>query len=368
MDYICELCNYVTNDKSNINRHFKSEKHLAKSTKPATKVTRSNTKSNILVTKSNNLVTQQVTQTEIPSGRIRKKMYNSGTKSNSSENGVIGGFLCEFCGGNFSHKNAVYRHMKHYCKEKKLGSNKLSSRSIESNIDNYENKLKQYETKIDMLEREKDIYKNENEYHKTLTTNAGNIVDKSLSTLAFVVQNFKNAPPIKAIGNDEFKRLIYEDNSGEKVDKRRKIDDIDASKILVKYFRSDRLTELLNNIIVKHYKTQMPEDQSMWTSDTSRLTYVISDAMRGASMWMTDKSGVKVNEYVIKPMLDHVDRMMIKYIGSMNEQIDKENTKGKLDELADELNNATNIRMKVRNTSTSRELLRSSAPYFYLIR
>jgi hypothetical protein len=122
------------------------------------------------------------------------------------------------------------------------------------------------------------------------------------------------------------------------------------------------------NIIIKHYKKIDPQDQAIWTSDTSRLTYVISDksetSIGNEPTWITDKGGVKVNQLIIKPMVAYIDKLMISYTKSLNDIIEKDFDKA--DEYAEEIQNALDIRTKVRNESTERTLMKNIGPHFYL--
>jgi hypothetical protein len=247
MKYKCEICNYETDDKSHLNRHFKTKKHTSKNlkvpkyipeyTRNIPRYTR-NIPENIPDFEKNKKIQACELESMITASDdiLSESETDKKTSVFSNEND---GFFCRNCGKNFKHKSGYYRHKNHRCKEKDY-------RTINNDI------VDKLQKKIDSLKREKDfhrekedIYKTENEFHKNLTTNAGNIIGKSLSTLAYVMNNFKHPPQIKAIDNDEFKRLVFED-SGIKVDRRNKISDFDVSKTLCSYHRHNKLVRLLH--------------------------------------------------------------------------------------------------------------------------
>jgi uncharacterized C2H2 Zn-finger protein len=263
---------------------------------------------------------------------------------------------CNECHKIFKHHSSYYRHQKTRCKLK----------SEDNTIKELKHEIEMLKLKNNMKDSELERRDNEIEYHKLLTNNAGEIVGKSLSTLTFAMKNFKNAPPIKAIGNDEFKRLVFEDNYGKKIHKNTKISNFDVSTLLNMYYRHNKLMNLFNNIIVKYYKKSEPKDQSIWSSDPSRLTYVISNSTddRGSTAWMTDKRGVKVNEFVIKPIMEHVDKLMFEHVNDIHTIIKHDNA----DEInyVEELQTSTEIRQKVRNNITHNKLTKMIIPHFYL--
>ena len=59
------------------------------------------------------------------------------------------------------------------------------------------------------------------------------------------------------------------------------------------YFERNNLPEILGKAIVEEYKKDDPNDQSMWSSDVSRLTFIVKSVMgKSKSKWVSDKNGV----------------------------------------------------------------------------
>ena len=73
------------------------------------------------------------------------------------------------------------------------------------------------------------------------------------------------------------------------------------------------LHKYVGKIIVKEYKKENPQKQSIWSSDTSRLNFVIKQMVgeNDVSEWISDKSGIKISKYIISPLLDNIKNLMI---------------------------------------------------------
>ena len=85
--------------------------------------------------------------------------------------------------------------------------------------------------------------------------------------------------------------------------------------MIIYNYEAKTLTKYLGDIIVDEYQTEKPEDQSMWNSDSVRLSFIVRQALNdGDDEWITDKSGIKITNYIISPMLKSVEAIMKKYI------------------------------------------------------
>jgi succinate dehydrogenase flavin-adding protein (antitoxin of CptAB toxin-antitoxin module) len=274
-------------------------------------------------------------------------------------------FTCEFCGTEFKHKNNMYRHQKYRCI---INLKNLTAKvqHLEEEISN--SKDKHYKTKIDMLEREKDIYKIENEYHKTLTTNAGNVMGKTVSALTYIMSNYNTAPKLQLLDEaTAMKLLTYETRDGKLLNP---IVGKTPLQYLIDLYENNKLTQHLGNIIISQYKKLKPEDQSMWNTDPSRETFVIRDSQKIESnktglIWENDKRGIKINDYIIKPLLGQIKKMIADY--------DRE-TYNKFDEMTDDqrdiyaCNSKYTIKIKedIGTCSLNKYLLKYISPYFYM--
>ena len=63
----------------------------------------------------------------------------------------------------------------------------------------------------------------------------------------------------------------------------------------------------MGDFIIKVYKKEKPSEQSIWNTDSSRLTYIIKDLInKKSSKWKIDKKGIKTKKFLIKPLLKHI--------------------------------------------------------------
>ena len=82
----------------------------------------------------------------------------------------------------------------------------------------------------------------------------------------------------------------------------------------------------LSDYIIKVYTHKEPKNQSIWTTDISRLTYIISQATcstnslsescnnaNDESIWSYDKKGSKTKKIIIEPALQYIRKELYNY-------------------------------------------------------
>ena len=258
----CTICNYITKEKSNLNRHLKSKKHIKKVTDDGN---------------TNNKVINNNYQSAPTHSKALKKEKKNIIQNNELEKNNL---TCKTCGICFSRISSLVRHQK-ICVYKN-------------------NEIILLKNKLEQSEKESKHFKEENDYHKKMLNEAGGLVKKSVSALTYVAHNYGSAPTIKMIDIDDMTDL--EQNNKKLVE-----DAISAHK-------HKTLDKYLGDSIIKLYKTDKPEDQSVWATDTSRLTYLIKELMvNNSSNWIIDKKGIKTKEYLIDPLLGHIKALVIDY-------------------------------------------------------
>jgi hypothetical protein len=193
----------------------------------------------------------------------------------------------------------------------------------------------------------------------TLVNNSLNTISKTIGALGFINKNFSDAPPAQPlISYDMFKKP----KDGQLVEE------------LVYYYNQKMLAGYIGDIYIKEYAKANPKDQSLWNTDTNRLTYyirVILDKTKpvnnSESEWITDKKGLLVSEYTLKPILDFLSKEINKYIQDKSKYMIKYPKKpnGKI---ISNLTYCGEISILIDNGKLETDILKYIAPKFDLSR
>jgi hypothetical protein len=144
-----------------------------------------------------------------------------------------------------------------------------------------------------------DIMHNENLYLKSICNNATHFVSETMNTVNFIINNLTSAPPIDK--NMDYKRIIYDNNTKDKIEV---IDEI------VHHYRHKTLVKYIGDIIVKCYKKEDPNEQSIWNSDIARKNYLLREIINKNVEWITDKKGIKTKEIIIDPIIKIIENLI----------------------------------------------------------
>ena len=272
VNYKCKICNYSTKNKSDYTKHNNTKKHFEK----VLQYNNINNSDN-----SDNCDSPKLPET--PQNSLHKSMEES--------------YKCEFCDSIFSRFGNLTRHYK-ICTIKNQEIERLKL-LVEQCKKEKKDQEKLLNLKLSQSEKERKHFEEESIYYKQMFKEAGSLVKKSVSVLTYVVEHYDNAPGIKMINWDDVKNTNGYDMA---------IDDI------LSYYKHKTLGKFLGDLIIKIYKKDNPKDQSIWNTDTSRLTYLIKEFMENkSSNWIVDKKGVKTTTYIIIPLLDYLKEMLIVY-------------------------------------------------------
>ena len=110
----------------------------------------------------------------------------------------------------------------------------------------------------------------------------------------------------------------------------------DYGQLLVDYFSDNELHKLLGNVIIAQYKKDNAMLQKIWSTDVSRLNYVVRDLVKNDELWKSDKGGVRVKEIVIIPLLSYINNILLHFKIHLSKQEVTEyvvNTKRSLNDL-----------------------------------
>jgi len=252
---------------------------------------------------------------------------------------VTNEYICVNCERQFSSPSNVARHEKACNKRIQMP---LKMELLEQKIDHKDEMMEQKDQLIAQL-------KLEVAHLKSIVNTAETIVKSSVSGMTYAMKNYGNAPVLE-------KFLEYEDiNCVENNDK--------FVRILVHEYKHKHLDAYIGDFIIKSHKKDNPSEQSIWNSDTNRLTYLIRDAIANKVDWRIDKKGVKTNEFIIVPVIDYVDKEVRSFISTL--RINYDNVAAIKEGI--ELVNVTAKILKIIETeSLNNDVLKYIAPYFYL--
>ncbi len=268
-NYDCKLCYYNTSRRGNYLRHIESKKHLKN------------------VTTGN--INLKIGTQSIP------KVYPNGTPKKCSEFDKKN-HMCQFCTNLLSNASSLARHRKTCSKRVKL----IESHKKEISEKNYKNEVEKLKIENIHIIKERNYFQEELKYYKHLLREAGGLVKKSVSSLSFAVENYDSAPAIRTIDVNSFDEL--------EKDKNKLVEDI------ISAYRHKTLNKYVGDFVVVVCKKDNPENQSIWNTDTSRLTYLIKELIKNkSSNWYVDKKGLKTKTYLIDPLLSKIKEFLSSY-------------------------------------------------------
>ena len=249
-------------------RHIKSQKHLRMVTSETQKVTESDTGF------------EHVTQM-LPQITLMLPSKSGQSKNDQSRNESCSNHICDLCKRSYKHRSGLSRHRKK-CLE---GSDAAKDKTIQE----LRNQMDEYRS---LLKSSNDLTKQSMNIAQTNAATANTATKKSLSAINYLVKFHPNAPVIKPLGHREVKLLdMREDNLLETLDYH------DRKKTLHKF---------IGDFIVTVYKEDDVKLQSVWVSDSSRLTYIVRKLLNNEPKWVVDKTGRILLTSVIEPFLAHL--------------------------------------------------------------
>ena len=313
MGYKCNICNYETYDQSNYIRHKKSKKHL--------KIFNNLEHFSTL---NKNLLPDELP--ELP-GELPEKSK----------------LICKYCKSEFKFKSGLSRHQINRCKLK-------NNKSIEDNELKEQNKI--------LMEIIRDQSK--------IAVNNSEVTKKSMNIMTYALKHFEEAPPIGLLEDDQFdemvKCLVYDNDGERKTDKT-------VEEIITFHHKKGTLVKVLGELITNEYKKSDPKKQSIWSSDISRLTFIVKDIIGKSkkSKWITDKKGIHITQTIITPMLDIVKDRLIAFVDELGKMVSKSikecrNTENILSKMHD----VNVLLVEIKLGKMRMEILRNIAPYFNL--
>lgn len=162
-----------------------------------------------------------------------------------------------------------------------------------------------------ILKLEKELYKQKSEIHEKDKIFAQDIAKSTLKTtntavngLTYVKMHYPNAPELKKL--DNYNDLGENDQLIER---------------LLFYSRKGNIADYLGDFLIKFYKKDDPNAQSLWSTDLARLTFIVKQILKNKTDWRYDKKGIKVCNTIVNPLLSNIKTILRKYNNDINDII-----------------------------------------------
>jgi len=320
------VCNYHTNKLYDYNRHKTTKKH----------------NKNIQIYNNNKNKTKRALTTI------------SSSSSDSDDNNHS--YSCDVCSKTFKYKYNLYKHQRHSCKT--THSNTAIINYSESSTDNsiLLKLIQKLEEQINDLRKDKETTVK----HIEKLTDAHIISQKvSHNALKFAQLHFSQAPPIKKINYDDTIQFIS-------YDKKIQDDDFKLELKLLDEFKKNSLHKFIGNIIIEHYKKENTSDQSLWSTDITRLSFIIKEIVQGNDKWISDKKGDKIKKYIIEPLLEKIKDMIFNYVNTQNPKIKFMDNVSQMELTSSLINESLNLIFYINSCKLENDIMKHIAPKFYL--
>ena len=351
MSYECIACKYTTPSSSNFKKHTEGAKH----------------KKLIIVWKE---IEQQKQQTI---KQVDQQILEHPKQINEN--------MCEYCDKLFTHTKALIVHHK-TCKDIKNMQNEYENKINELQL-KYESEIKLKKSmekalvgkdetiasKDETIKILKDQFAQINaevNYLKSIVNVSGTILNKSVSTLQYLINNYKTSPPFKIM--DDISSIQnnggdYDNDAPDNNDPVTK-NTLFVENLIFKY-KHNVLVKYLGDYIIKKYKKNDPSQQSVWNSDVARLSYIIRHKINDDSVeWRTDKKGKVTEQIAIDPLLRYIETSIIAFYASPNMQMNPKDTS--YDALHEKVGNVAEMQRYVQEKMISVDIIKYIAPFFYL--
>ena len=274
MKYNCNLCDYFTDDSSHYKRHLKSKKH----------------ERNSLTVVPNNLRQKSANNKVIddPNDKVR----NAEKRRKTPKTHEIS-YFCNYCNSNFTRSHGLSKHQKTCSKREDI-------------IKEFEQKEKLFN---DTIKQKNNQLKKMEKYYGDIINNIGSMGPKNINSITYILGNYDKAPHLEAIKTNNLSKLPLKTN--------RDIENIICSH------KNNLLVDQIIEAIVFIYKKKDPSEQSIWVTDTSRHNYIIKELLHDDdSKWVIDKKGVKSEKYLVKPILEHIRKIVFEYLQTSPKLLD----------------------------------------------
>lgn len=253
-------------------------------------------------------------------------------------------FVCETCGKRFLRQHFYDKHvLKHetLCNisptddsndqivDTKMNNTFKSEKDIELLKLTYELQFQKIRYDLQKERYEKELYKQKAEiygddrkFHKDVIKTTIKTTNIAVSGLAHARKYYADAPELVKMSSDELG----------------KHDQLIENLLL--HASKKTVHEYLGDFLIKFYKKEAtPKIQSLWSTDSSRLTFIIKQILQDKSDWRYDKKGMKVRNIIIDPLLESIKIILSDHISNIDYRLKPVDEQNMCDSDYEELSN-----------------------------
>jgi hypothetical protein len=259
---------------------------------------------------------------------------------------------CDGCGAIFQQRQSLWRHKKSRCQNDIVISDTESVDKTDLIL-----RVRQLEEQNEKLLNV--VSKNADILDKNAEANVINAksTKKSMSMMSHAMKHFANAPPIKMLEGKQALKLLTYDNKTK----------YSSEDLIIYHYNAGTLQKYLGDMLVKEYKMKKAEKQSIWTTDASRLCFIVKQIIEGTGddRWMNDRSGITITKLIISPLLTKVCEMLADHIKKFQADAKKENYD--MDNAGDVMHkmyDANMIILEISQNELHKEILKYISPHF----
>jgi hypothetical protein len=380
--YCCIDCKYETNDKSNYVKHCRTKKHVEKveqstKTKQKTKKyvkknylkcqyckkifsTKSNKTKHINIyhtnddgTKQDQVLEPKINKNEKDLVEIIKQLslnqaivkadpnVHPGLYQVATEHPLVSGpkshyLSCDYCQMEFTRASSKVRHQ---------------NNCIHKQIVEKDNEIKLLKASLKTVNQDrKDILALATN-NTLVAMNNTKVANKAMSYLGYITHHYTSAPALEHISEPDVKEIVYKEDNDEQYP---------IEEVLIMHQKDKDLCKYIGDGIIEIYKKDDPKDQPLWSSDCSRLNYIIREAVHGEEdAWVMDKKGVQVGDRIITPVLNKIKDMLEQYV-----KTDRFFKYNEMDEYTTKVNHMFGIINQIETKKLENNISAYIAPFF----
>ena len=207
-------------------------------------------------------------------------------------------FACDYCDNLYSTQSNRSKHMA-----------KCAKKIINDTIKEKETEYIIKDKDLSIKDKEIEILKNQVAIYESLLRSS--MAPQTINNFNFISNTYTDTPALKCqpsyISICEAKTMSL-------------------VELIYLYYHDNKLVIFIGDYIIKLYKKEEPKDQAMWSSDVSRLTYIIRESCnKKRNVWSYDKKGAQTKKIIIEPALNYLREKLFDYCqqnsGSIKESV-----------------------------------------------